>query len=223
LNWFQKDIDFFIDEQKFIATSFQFLHYYIKDDVVFLVGDINIDNTINDKEISDSFRIRIQFPHNYPENYPFVYETSKKIPNNYHTNPDGTLCLGTEIETSLIFFQKKSIKNFIINLLIPYLSGFIYSNKYGELPYGERQHGIKGKFEFYYELFGTNNIEYILKLLNEIKTGNLRGHHLCPCGSNISFRKCHWNVGKKLLVIPPILISQEIKYFQNVLHPIGQM
>ena len=218
MNWFTKNNQFFLQEQKSVAVLFPDLHYKVEGDNVYLVGSIHVDTKINDKKIYDSFRIQILFPNEYPEFYPIVFEPSHKIPKSFHMNPNNSLCLGTELEIGMIFYQNRSISNFIIHLLMPYLISFIYNRDYGVFPFGERKHGSDGKLEFYKELFDITEISSIIKFLNAIKKEKLRGHQLCPCGSRKMFRNCHWSSAQKLLIIPKKLITQEIAYFQKLLN-----
>lgn len=215
MNWLIQNDKFFVEEQKYIAFSFPDLHYKVKAGVVYLVGSIVIDTTINNKKIYDSFIVKIIFPNDYPDMYPTAFEPAHKIPAHFHTNPDYSLCLGTDLEVGMIFYPDKSINNFINRLLLPYLIGFIYFRDYGVLPYGERLHGIDGKLEYYKEIFDTNDVHSILKFLNAIRKGKLRGHHLCPCGSGKFFRNCHWSITQKLFIIPQKLITEEIKSLQS--------
>lgn len=214
-SWHIHDKIFFVNEQKYIAVNFPDLHFKVENGYVFLIGTIHISANINDKIISDNFWLKIKFPPNYPHMYPTVFEPRHKIPSDFHTNPDYSLCLGTEIEISQIFFQQNSIGVFLNKLVIPYLLGFAYHRDYNEFPFGERGHGLKGKLEFYNELFNTKNISIIIKFLSLAEKDKLRGHCICPCQSGEKLRNCHWKVIHNLMTIPKSLIRKEIAEFRK--------
>jgi len=203
-----------VQEQKYIANSFPELHYKISDHSVSLSGIIRFNVVINDILLADFFKVKLVFPDEYPEMYPKVFELSNKIPDTFHTYSDHSLCLATNMELASVFFSSKSIGNFIENLLLPYLCNFVYFRNHGELPFGDREHGFDGKLQFYQEIFNTKDTKLILRFLCAIYKKNLRGHHPCPCGSQIVFRKCHWLAAQKLLIIPTELINEEITYLK---------
>jgi hypothetical protein len=209
-SWHIRANDFFVNEQKYVAGNFPDLHFKVENGFVFLIGKIHISTNVNNKIFSDDFWLRIKFPQNYPELYPTVFEPHHKIPSDFHTNPDYSLCLGTEIEISQIFFQHHTIEAFLNKLVIPYLISFVYYRDYGELPFGQRSHGLEGKLEYYNELLNTKNIPIIIKFLLMVEKKKLRGHILCPCQSGKKLRNCHMNIIHNLMVIPKPLIRKEI-------------
>ncbi len=215
MSWYNQNSDFFIEEQKYVASTFPDLHYKIKNGIVYLIGVIHINCTVNNKLLNDSFHIKILFPLDYPEMFPIAFELSKKIPSSFHQFSNGELCLGTPLEIGLNFFQNKTVSSFINKLLMPYLIGFIYHRDYGEFPFGERNHGPKGQLELYQELLNTSDEKTIINFLNTVLKGNLKGHHLCPCRSSKSIRNCHWAIAQKLLIMPKKLIVYEIESLQS--------
>lgn len=208
---------FFANEQRYIADKFPDLHYQIKEGYVIIIGLLNFTTLYAEKELSDSYKICIEFPHNYPEETPVAVELEGKISKDFHTFSNQTLCLGTPMEIRSIFNKERTIKNFLENLLLPYLFQFSYKTKYGKLPIGERSHGMPGIYEFYKEKIGIANETSIIRFLSDLRDKKLKGHHLCPCGSNIIFRKCHWTFAENLLILPTSIIDKEILFFKNIL------
>ena len=131
---------------------------------------------------------------------PSAKEIGNRIPRSidYHVNKDGTMCLRATLLVFQEFYRDSSLKGFITNLLIPFLSGYSYKEKYGEYPHGELPHGSLGIFESYKEIFNTKSGLVILELLKIIVENNYRGHLLCPCGSQIRLRECHGNQIRKI-------------------------
>jgi hypothetical protein len=219
--WYQQMRGFFANEQRYIAENFPDLHYHIEEGFVIIKGEINFTTSYAEKEISDSYKICIEFPHNYPEETPVALELQGKIPSEFHTFSNKILCLGTPMEIRSIFNKERTINNFLENLLLPYLFQYSYKSKYGELPIGERSHGMPGIYEFYKEKIGIYNETSIIRFLSDLRDKKLKGHHLCPCGSNVLFRKCHWTLAENLLKLPTSMIEKEILFFMNI-HRIEQ-
>jgi len=214
--WYQQMRGFFANEQRYIAENFPDLHYQIEEGFVIIIGEVNFTTSFAGNEISDTHKIRVEFPHNYPEETRVAVELGRKISKDFHTFSNQTLCLGTPMEIRSIFNKERTIKNFLENLLLPYLFQFSYKSKYGELPIGERSHGMPGIYEFYKEKIGISNETSIIRFLSDLRDKKLKGHHLCPCGSNVIFRKCHWTSAENLLKLPISIIDKEILFFLNI-------
>lgn len=208
--WYSTNPELFVSEQRFISSNHPDMHFMIEDGVVLLIGTLHISTNVDGKSIAGDYMLKLVFPRNYPKMYPVVYDLNNSIPKNFHTNPDKTLCLTTPIETSEIFFRNNSLENFINSLLIPYLIGYLYYRDYKVMPYGERLHGIDGKLEYYKEKFNTEKNTSIIKFLQIAVKKNVRGHQLCPCGSNKRIRDCHATEVKSLFPIPKELLNKEI-------------
>lgn len=216
MNWYQELPNFFAKEQRFIAENYPDMHFQIRDEFVTLVGVLRLNAQIKDSVITDSYKILIIFPHNYPTEAPIAFETSEKIPQEFHHLSHNKLCLGTPIEINSIFSLNKTIRNYLEKLLIPYLLQFSYKTKYGIMPFGERSHGIKGIYEFYEEKIGLSDNSSIVKFLLSIKDKKINGKKYCPCGSNLSFWKCHMKTAKILMDLPVDMIINEIEYLLKI-------
>ena len=127
------------------------------------------------------------------------------------------MCLGAAAEIALKVNEDDSFLFFIEKILIPYLYAHRYFLKLGKMPFGERGHGVKGVLQYYKELLPITDPGKIIRLLNLIAARKIRGHLACPCGSNLKFRDCHWNVAIKLKNIPLEIIRQDIKLIENLL------
>ena len=159
-------------------------------------GVLAFTATYNEVTIEDEYSVLISLPKNYPDTPPDVQETGGRIPPEFHQYADRTLCLGAPVEVERRFKADPKLINFIETLLIEYLYGYSHFKKYGELPFGELSHGGSGIQEYYQDLFNTDDIKVVFKLLKILVDGTYRGHHVCPCKSGKILRKCH---GPKLL------------------------
>jgi len=193
--WFDQDYQFFVSEIKSVKEHFPDLHFKIATDNAQLVGKLNFIATFlgYKRTIEDTYFIKIEYPNDYPSTAPVVFETAGKIPHSYHTNPDKTLCLGTNHAIDTIFQENPSTIHFVKEILIPYLFRFSAFSLYKEQPFGELKHGAEGLIDYYKSLFVTDNQYSTIDLLKYIKDKPYRGHLRCPCGSGSRIRNCHGN------------------------------
>lgn len=196
---------------KVIRENYPNLHYRIKEEIVFLSGELEFNATYNNINIQDKYSIKIVFPDDYPNTFPSVIETGNRIPKNYHKLIGDRLCLGTPMEVSCFFNKAKSIKPLIDILVIGYLYRYSYLEKYKEEPFAERSHGVKGKLEFYSEVLGTSDVPVIIKYLKIIFRPKFGGHLLCPCGSGKQIRNCHQKNISELSNISKAIISDDLE------------
>lgn len=160
----------------------------------------------------DSYDVRIVCSENYPQSFPFVFETKNRIPINidWHVHSDGHACLCTWPE-EIIYCQKGiTIESFLNDNVIPYF----FNQKYREM-HGfflqERAHGIMGTIDFFKEKFRTNNLKLIVKWLEYIALNPepIRTNE-CFCGSGEKFRKCHRDEFREFKKLPVETIEKFI-------------
>lgn len=162
---------------------------------------------VHSETFNASFDILIKLPKDYPESPPGVQETGGRIPKDYHTMYDGTLCLEAPTKIKLVFSQSPTLLHFVDKLLVPYFYSFCYKEQFGVLPNGEYSHGATGILKSYCELFEVNEIPKVFGLLKILADDNYVGHLPCPCGSRKKLRDCH---GKVLRDISDVQSSKEI-------------
>ncbi|TCZ71456.1 hypothetical protein E0485_22660 [Paenibacillus albiflavus] len=181
----QIEIDF--NELKVLYQDLRLLR---EEGDAYIVGDLPFSATYNgNSPIIDQYKIKILLPKDYPKSPPKLMEFGGRIPKSFHTNPDGTLCLGAPLEVRMKF--NGNLLSYVKELVIPYLYSYSYYEKYGDMPFGELSHGGRGILESYQELFVLTSSECVLDLLEILATGKFRGHLDCPCGSRMKLRKCH--------------------------------
>jgi len=148
------------------------------------------------ERIVDSYKLKIIIPVNYPKELPIVRETGNKIPfkPDYHVNPDGSLCLGSEFRLLRILSKEPSLSSFSKQCLEPYLYSISYKLKYGALPFGELDHGKAGQLKDIADLLGLKSVkeaEYAIHLVSMKKRH--ANKQLCPCGCGLKLGKCKFN------------------------------
>ncbi len=136
------------------------------------------------ERINDSYEIQITIPGGFPAELPAVQETAGRIPKTFHTNPDGTLCLGSPTRLRLTIAASPTLPTFAEHCLVPYLYGFSLREKYGKLPFGELSHGFRGICQDYADIFRVKSESAAMEMvrLTSLKK-RVANKHLCPCGS----------------------------------------
>ena len=151
----------------------------------------------NGNDITDEYSLRIQIPKAFPRDIPEVIETGHKIPRNgdYHVNPDGTLCLGSQLRLLWQLSLVPTLVGFAEKCLVPYLYAISYKLQFGaDLPFNELQHGTPGELSDYADLFGLKEAEQAraaLRLLTMKKRD--ANKYPCPCGCGRRLGKCSFN------------------------------
>jgi hypothetical protein len=154
-------------------------------------GMLSFSAAFNSITIDDEFSILILLYDDYPKSPPDVQETGGRIPPDFHQYPDRTLCLGAPVEVYRRFKADPRLLAFVKTLVVEYLYGYAYFEKYASMPFGDLSHGGKGIREYYQETFCIDDVLIVLALLKVMADSNYRGHAPCPCGSGEILRKCH--------------------------------
>ena len=146
------------------------------------------------REIQDHYEVSINIPQCYPRKIPTVKEVGGRIAREFHTNPDLTLCLGTNYSTWAIFSKEKTLLNFVEKLLVPYLYSHSVFKSSGKMPFGEREHGAMGILNDYRDKFGVSNDVSTIRLLKTLSSGHANKNEMCPCGSGKKIARCHRDI-----------------------------
>ena len=149
--------------------------------------------------VSDSFRLQILIPKNFPQSLPLVRETEGRIPGpghseqeKFHVNPDGTFCLGAPLRLKLAISKNPTLCQFAEQCIVPYL--FAVSRKletgldfaFGELPHGVD--GIMVDYKNILELESEEGVRSALKLLGMKK--RIANKYPCPCNCGKRLGRC---------------------------------
>jgi hypothetical protein len=154
-------------------------------------GTLEFSAAYEGVKFTDSFDIKLFIPLDYNKTPPSAYEMAGKIPKEFHTNGDGSLCLAPPVEIRRKFLEIPTLLGFVDNLLIPYLYSFKHFKDQGYMPYRDLPHGADGVMQYYFEAIGVDSASIVLDFLKIIALEDYRGHHECPCGSGSKIRKCH--------------------------------
>lgn len=154
------------------------------------------------REVEDFYKIRIKVANNFPSAIPEVEEIGNKIPRKeeYHINPDNTLCLGSSLTLLQLLSKKPTLEGFIEYCLVPYLYGIsLKIQDGGKLVFGELAHGEKGIIDEYEKIFGIrgkDSLKQLIKMLSMKK--RVANKQLCPCGCKNRLGKCNQELNIKI-------------------------
>lgn len=158
-----------------------------------------LDATYEEIRIVRDCQLRIIMDEHYPHSLPRVYETSGAIPDGFiHRYVDGSLCFG--VPTQVFYEHPGGIE--LLDLIRGPITQCLYSaffqEEYGRMPFGERAHGVRGKLQFYEDIFSTVEPKEVLALLRYAAAGIYHGSDKCPCGSGQQVWKCHGPILRRL-------------------------
>lgn len=148
-----------------------------------IIGELHfIASYLDFEEIEDKYQIQIILPNNYPDSIPTVTETNKRIPRSFHRYENSTLCLGVPSEITNRFNHKKTVLDFVVDCVIPYLYAFSYFENHGKIPWDDLAHGGEGIIDHYKEIFALDDDLVALNFIKILSENRLKGHYQCPCG-----------------------------------------
>lgn len=161
----------------------------------------------------DSYQIEIRRG-NYPEQYPLVCETGGRIPKNieWHIYPiTGNCCFEIPAEELLRCKAGLPLIEFLEHIVTPYFFNQTYRQVNG-FYYNEHKHGFLGVFEYYKQIFNSNNYLEIINLLDTIAIIEPPPRtSLCFCGSGLKYRKCHKQAYQKLKPLGTAFLQEQAK------------
>ena len=145
------------------------------------------------RSVEDEFHIELRIPADYPNSPPDAYEVAGRLKDFDHLFKGGKLCLGAPVEVCMRFARRPCLLSFVEDLVVPFLFAFSYKAQYGEMPFGELEHGAKGILDYYNDLFGTSTERTMLLLaaFSDDHYHSARRPVMCPCGSGRRVTRCH--------------------------------
>lgn len=142
------------------------------------------------EHIQDEYAIELVVPMGFPRGLPQVRETAGRIAADFHHHGDGTLCLGAPARLRALVDSEPSLPGFVDRCLVPYLYGWSYKERHGEVPFGEIPHGAKGLLEDFSEMLRVE-----VPALETVHLASLRkrvaNKKPCYCGSGHRLGRCH--------------------------------
>ena len=122
----------------------------------------------NGRYIFKEILLKIEISTDYPISLPKIYDTKNILPENYHKNPDKSLCLGTEVEIRKILFPDYSLKIWLEKCVQPFIFSSLYFEKYGSFIFGESEHGSKGEINSIKDFLGFSDLRETFLFTNFI-------------------------------------------------------
>lgn len=176
-----------------LLENFAGMRIVPSDDSLVLSGDISFKAQGPDGvEIADTYTIKIEVPFSFPETIPSVWETSKRIPRNFHKLTSNRLCLAAPTQLRLGVRKSSSLLQFVKQFVVPYLFGYSYFEQFDRMPFGELSHGNEGIRDYLREMYSAGNArnpEEFLRLSSLHK--RVANKRPCPCGSRRRLGRCH--------------------------------
>jgi hypothetical protein len=147
----------------------------------------------NLETICDEYHVAIAIPDDFPRGLPTILETANRIPRSFHTNPDGTLCLGSPTRIKLLLSEgRPSLGRFVAKCVVPYLYGHSYFEKYKVMPFSELGHGEPGVIQDLASIFGASSDAAVRGFVRlAALTPRVANKAPCPCGSGRRLGTCH--------------------------------
>ena len=143
----------------------------------------------------DAYDVEIRVFYGYPLREPKVFERGGRIPKliDRHVNKgDGSCCI-TVWEHWLAVYDDNSFAAFLACPMREYFLAQTLYKSPGEWTFGEREHFGKGLLEAYAEALSVvedpAEIELYLQALTKERP---KPNKLCPCGSGLLLKDCHY-------------------------------
>ncbi len=165
-------------------------------DRVCLRGELRFDAELAGAgTIRDAYEIGIDMPWRFPRLLPAVRELSGRVPRDYHTNLDGTLCLGSPVRLHLALAAEPTLLGFINRCVVPFLAGYSYLAQTGKEWTPGLDHGDDGLLDDYQALFGVQSEPACVRMMALLgRRKRLANKQACPCGSGRRVGRCHHRV-----------------------------
>ncbi len=163
-----------------------------------LEGTFCFHFSYNSEKICDCYELEILIPIAFPNITPEVKEIGNRIERlcDNHIDTKGKLCLGSPITVQMIIQKGKTLKNFIDNVVVPFLAATTYRSRYGKkLIFGELNHGVTGLVDDYKNLFGLPDKESIRRAIWLLGTKKrIANKSVCPCGCGNKLANCTFHI-----------------------------
>jgi hypothetical protein len=145
--------------------------------------------------IRDDYRIAIMVPFRFPLALPSVRELGSRISSDFHTNPDGTLCLGSPVRLHLALADGPTLLGFIERCIVPFLAGYTYLERTGREWTPGLAHGDAGLIDDYMSLLRVRDKKGCVEMMDLMGMKRRIANKLpCPCGSLLRVGRCHHRV-----------------------------
>lgn len=187
-----------LNKSEIVRELKEALTYYPKLDLLQIEKNLEVAGEweVNfNGEVIETYNIQIKIPEDYPNSVPDVFELSGKIPKhrNRHLSQgwNWRACLFVPdqrweiwpIGAGFLKFLKIPVHNFFLSQA--------YFDEYLIWPFKDRPHGDDGILDYYFEKFGTSDLQKNITLLQLVYGDQIHRQSFCPCGSKNKIRRCH--------------------------------
>jgi len=162
-------------------------------DRLILKGDVSFRlQGPSHEPIGDSYIVELQIPQRFPEELPSARELGDRIPAWFHKFEGVWLCLGAPTALRLRLSQSRTLTTYVDDFVVPYLFGYSYFARHGEMPFGELAHGSPGILDYLAELFGSEQRQDAHEFLRLASLKKREANKCaCPCRSGLRLGRCH--------------------------------
>jgi hypothetical protein len=192
--WYERDGgERLARDRERIAAAFPGLSYRIDEQArhVFLEGTITLEAECG---IGTLIQVRVEFPDNYPEHEPRVYDAAQRFPHeaDRHFYPDGQCCLWLPPESRWNAKDADGLCRFLEEVAV-YLDQQLTFEAVGkgQWPGRQRSHGDAGYIEFVLELLGGDQRLLAALASTLANRSGVQRNSPCPCDSGIKYKRCH--------------------------------
>jgi hypothetical protein len=133
------------------------------------------------------------------------------IPDRHFNQTDSAACVCSPLETDEFLTPRFDLRRFLEELVIPFLYGQLFFDKYRRWPWPDYAHGATGLLESYFRNDSDKTVECLQALSQDsswskikaalMKDKKLKGHMPCFCTRADHIRRCHpdaWRGLRKL-------------------------
>jgi hypothetical protein len=157
-----------------------------------LVGEVSFSAQAAGTAIQGCYDVEILVPRAFPRELPRVFERGGRIPPVFHTNLDGTLCLGSKLRLLCDLAETPTLTGYADRCLIPYLFSHAYWERTGVLPWSDLAHGPGGLIQDYREMFKARDADAVVAILTTLAVRRRVANRLpCQCGAGRPLSACH--------------------------------
>ncbi len=168
--------------------------------------------------VAGSFSVEIHPTSDFPNAFPILYEVGGEIPCevDWHKYPDSSCCLTVRAKEKLMCKNGITLVWFVQNMAIPYFANQLCRKQTGSYLH-EYSHGAKGIWEFYKELFHSQNPEIWKRCLdNTFSNGKNKRNVQCYCNSGKKYKKCHMPIENDVAKIGKEQIIKDFKIMRLI-------
>jgi hypothetical protein len=176
-----------------LTERFPALHFEEQEGGALVSGKIPI--------VDVRYSVSLVVPNSYPEKAPILLCDPAEVPweldrHVFQGSRIGHACLCARIETRKHWPLGSSLASFIQALVVPFFTCQSYYDAHGAWPPDlGRSHGRDGILEAMREVMAefqdVDEASIIRMLVLLARKNQVKGHELCPCGSNLRLRNCH--------------------------------